>query len=856
MGGMTPDVPGDQGVAKPTSSTSSLTSPSMVGPSPSPETSITSNTHHSTNAAPGRGFGGQGAMSGRAPTPQGNNHVLKLASPSAQGSPSITSGAQGAMMSPCHRQSPSTSSSSPHLHQNPSGAFSPAAGLHSPTSVCSSTGNGPGFSSNSLSALQALSQGQGVSQGVSQGLMEGRESPDRKPGSLQSPLHTSNTGSQLAKNNASSEDDLFGTFEEQQDLLSSQNLEDEQREGGDGGSESFGAPNRLLNSKSHTKLLQLLTNKSEHNEPCSPHGPLGDDQNCKDHMGGTGGVGGAGNTHSTSLKEKHKILHRLLQNSTSPVELAKLTAEATGKDSTGPESASGDNMAAMSELSMKQEPGSPKKKDNALLRYLLDRDDNIIQEKSIKVEPGEGLKLSNIKTEKQEAGFNMADQTSELEDLLEDLQNGGQQQQLFTGQQPARGAASSSASSSSAQPASSSDKQTIISDILQMTEVRGASSPPNQHRAFPAISPATGYFNGSRPGPPGRGAPPVRSTSLDSSMGLNPNATRPLPPQHRNNFSLLQQQQQQGMMGSHTGMNSQAAMANAGMLSGGSVRGSMPQSWGPQGPIPGTTGLMMGQGVGPSRMVPSMSSMRGGGQTGSRAMVNMQMIASEMEMANSAYPQQQAPPNQMAPWPDRMMTMDHYGNQSRPPYGVPEEGGVGCCGSGPEGPLDEGTLLNQLCSVLKDFEGLEEIDKMLGIPTLAGQGSLSDQDRYLGSSDPAASMKPPLYSQHYGGQYGSLPPDAGFHSSAVAGQMGPQRMAAGYPPMMRMSGGAGPRPNVMRPGGPNLVVPPQPNNLRLQLQHRLQAQLGQEERGMSTERHRKDKLGSASFQENKTHRDF
>lgn len=46
---------------------------------------------------------------------------------------------------------------------------------------------------------------------------------------------------------------------------------------------------------------------------------------------------------------------------------------------------------------------------------------------------------------------------------------------------------------------------------------------------------------------------------------------------------------------------------------------------------------------------------------------------------------------------------------------------MGCCVPGPEGPADEGALLSQLCSVLKDYEGLEEIDKMLGIPTLAGQ---------------------------------------------------------------------------------------------------------------------------------------
>lgn len=62
---------------------------------------------------------------------------------------------------------------------------------------------------------------------------------------------------------------------------------------------------------------------------------------------------------------------------------------------------------------------------------------------------------------------------------------------------------------------------------------------------------------------------------------------------------------------------------------------------------------------------------------------------------------------------------------SRPPYGVPQGDGMGCCDSGPEGPPDEGALLSQLCSVLKDYEGLEEIDKMLGIPAMAGQVSLT-----------------------------------------------------------------------------------------------------------------------------------
>uniref|UniRef100_A0A671Z1R2 Nuclear receptor coactivator 2 n=1 Tax=Sparus aurata TaxID=8175 RepID=A0A671Z1R2_SPAAU len=655
MSGMT----ADQGMAKP------MTPTSVSGPSPSPDASVTSNTHHSTAASSGRGFG---AASGRAATPQGSSHALKLGSPSAHGSPSVTSGVQGAMLSPRHRQSPSMAASSsscgsPHLPQHPPGSFSPAAGLHSPASVCSSTGNSQGF--NSLSALQALTQGHRISQGLTEG--QHPESPDRKPIGLQSPLDSSSAGGQPAKNNPSLEADLFGTFEEQHDLLSSQSQEGEQEEGRDDDPDSFGgdgslgelgdAQNRLLNTKGHTKLLQLLTTKLEPSDPCSPTRALGDDQDCKD--GGIGGMGGAGhNNHSTSLKEKHKILHRLLQTSTSPVELAKLTAEATGKDAIGPESASGDSMAALGEL--KQEPGSPKKKDNALLRYLLDRDDNGILDKAIKMEPGEGPKLSNVKTEKQEAGFNMQDQSSELEDLLEDLQSGGQHQP------PVRRPGSSSSGSSSVPPSSSVDKQTIISNILQMTDSSNSS---------------TG-FNSARPGQPGRGAPPVRSASLDGSMGPNPNAARPFPPQHRNNnpYSLLQQQQ--SMMGTHAGMANQAAMANA-----------------------------------------------------------------EMEMATPAYPQQHAPPNQTAPWPDRMMAMDHYGNQSRPPYGVPQGDGMGCCGTGPEGQPDEGALLSQLCSMLKDYEGLEEIDKMLGIPTLAGQNMLQDgSDTNSGFIHGVSNMNLPLRS--------------------------------------------------------------------------------------------------------------
>ncbi len=47
------------------------------------------------------------------------------------------------------------------------------------------------------------------------------------------------------------------------------------------------------------------------------------------------------------------------------------------------------------------------------------------------------------------------------------------------------------------------------------------------------------------------------------------------------------------------------------------------------------------------------------------------------------------------------------------------------CPPASEGPADEGALLSQLYKVLKDFDGLEEIDRALGIPGLVGQVGLT-----------------------------------------------------------------------------------------------------------------------------------
>ncbi|KAM9427340.1 nuclear receptor coactivator 2-like isoform 5-T11 [Salvelinus alpinus] len=822
MCGMNPDMSAQgQGMGKqPMNTVSSLTPPSVGGLSPGlggQDTMVGSNTNMATT---GGRYRCQGAMN-RSPTPRGSsNYALKMgmSSPS-QGSPSVTSqggqGGGGTMLSPRHRQSPSVAGC-PHVV--PTGPFSPTGSLHSPLGVCNSTGVGNNHSvytgNSSLNALQALSECHGVSQ---QGQSIG--SPDRKPGNMlqmQSPpgsggaSSTSNpnlNSSQLAnRSSCTSEIEMFGAYgeqsqpdgEERENVEQKKSKDDTLKPFGGSGGELTEAQNRLLNSKGHTKLLQLLTNKSEHMEPCSPHGaPGGGEPNCKDPVMGPGGH----NNHSTSLKEKHKILHRLLQNSTSPVELAKLTAEATGKElGQGQQDQGGpDCMAAtMAEMATKQEPTSPKKKDNALLRYLLDKDDNTMQEKGIKIEPGTEMKLANVKTEKHDPGYNMADQSSVLEDILDDLQC-RQQQQLFSGQHHQQ-------SRPVSLPANV-DKQSIINDILQMTENNSSPTGTNtQQKAFPGMGP--GHFNGPRMGQVGQ-RPPVRSMSLDqSNMSAHGSPRSFPPPRNSSPYSVMQQQ---AMMGNHGMLQNQANMGNPGL-----PQASMQQGWGPQGPM----GQALQQRMGPDgRMVPNISAgvpMRPSNQQpGLRQMVPMQMmgnVQSDMEMAGPPYPGQQAPPNQTAPWPDRMMSVDHgpYGNQNRQAYGNPQDE-VLCSPLRPaEGPSDGDALLSQLYSVLKDFDGLEEIDRALGIPTLISQGQPVAQEQYASQESPM--RKPPMYSQYP--QAGSMAQgnymsqqDPGFHG--MPGQMG-QRM--GYP-MLRLPA---------RPGGP---VPAQPNNLRLQLQHRLQAQL-------------------------------
>ncbi|XP_072235004.1 nuclear receptor coactivator 2 isoform X3 [Leuresthes tenuis] len=749
---------------------------------------------------------------GMQPPQQGPNWRMNSpsrASPSPAGGPHPPQ--QNSMLSPRHRGSPG-------------GAGSPrvAGGLHSPSPV-GMCGGGPGgagsstssshansYTSSSLSALQALSECHGVGHGHGPPHAHTLGSPERKMGSPAGVTPGSGVNTHLMSKLGGGSSTTGGTGDFGPHSEVGQGHSQAQTEGSqadfkeerEGSLEGHDAHNRMHDNKINTKLLQLLSAKPEPLEtPLSPGaGGEGKDQAGTGVRGGTGGT-----THATSLKEKHKILHQLLQNSTSPVDLAKLTAEATGKELGQDQTQGAGSTASGADITPKPEPLSPKKKENALLRYLLDKDDTVRKDKVPKLEPGEvkieGGKHPQVKAEKQDAGYDRAEQSSELDDILNDLQNA--QPQLFCEPRPVS-------------LPSPMDKQNIINDILQMSETNPAMAQQQQHRGLGTGMGPTN-FGGVRPGQPGRGLP-VRSVSLDMNVSpQQPSLQYPI--RATSPYTLMQQQ---GMVGSHGMMPNQSGMVNAGLMAPGGPRPGMQQQegWGGSASAPplGASGPGQ-QSAMHGRMGPSSAPMRPNSQTGPRPMLQSPMMTSaqpDMEIGHH-FSQQQAPPNQTAPWPDSMMPIDQtaFVNQSR---SAPQDDLMSSTGlsSGDGSTVDEGALMSQLYTALKDFDGLEEIDRALGIPALSQS---LEPDQFPQDPSMMLDQKPPMYTQQFGpppshmaqrGYPGAPMQEPGFHP--MSGQMGPR---PGYP-IMRMQARPG-----LRPAG---VVPNQPNTLRLQLQHRLQSQ--------------------------------
>lgn len=297
--------------------------------------------------------------------------------------------------------------------------------MHSPMGPVGMTSNsgpsgGSTFSSSSLNALQAISEGVGSS--LSSTLTSPSHKSDSSPsinstqpgqpnssgaskgpntGETKSPASTPSTGTDQQHANTS---ETSSDKPDSQCNKDGQSGADVQRKGPEG--------------KGHKKLLQLLTSPPEElalgagtgvPPPGRASTPIGADskeaggcmtspsstgvssssssassgvtavQHGSGCVSSTGCMGGQLSSHS--LQEKHKILHKLLQNGNTPDEVARITAEATGKVSLGSEHQGSEGVG----MEVKQEQHSPKK-PNALLHYLLNRDD--VEKFDIETKPG------------------------------------------------------------------------------------------------------------------------------------------------------------------------------------------------------------------------------------------------------------------------------------------------------------------------------------------------------------------------------------------------------------------------------------------------------------------------------------
>uniref|UniRef100_A0A673ZHK7 Nuclear receptor coactivator 3 n=1 Tax=Salmo trutta TaxID=8032 RepID=A0A673ZHK7_SALTR len=300
-----------------------------------------------------------------------------------QGSPGMNAPQQNIMGSPRVRGSPKMCAS----------PFSPG-GMHSPMSSGHPGGSGvsTGFSSSSLNALQAISEGVGTS--LPALTSPPAHKPDSSP-SVNSTQQGQNQGQGAVCKPGSSDSKSPGSSlasgGKQQHTPTTEGTSDKPDSQANREGPAWGEANRRGpdNKRGHKKLLQLLNSPTEELVPPNPQAgpgttPMGSE--AKESLGGmpspstgvsssTAAVGqqglgsGAAAAHfvNQSLQEKHKILHKLLQNGNTPDEVARITAEATGKVTDG--GARG--------AEMKQEQHSPKKeKTHALLHYLLNKDDS------------------------------------------------------------------------------------------------------------------------------------------------------------------------------------------------------------------------------------------------------------------------------------------------------------------------------------------------------------------------------------------------------------------------------------------------------------------------------------------------
>ncbi|XP_023693852.1 nuclear receptor coactivator 3 isoform X2 [Paramormyrops kingsleyae] len=793
-------------------------------------------------------------MQQQQPPYQGGGYGLGM-NGSSQGSPSMNISQQNLMMSPRPRGSPKMGASQ----------FSPG-GMHSPMGPgnagtaggAGGAGGNSSFSSSSLNALQAISEG------VGNPLSSTLASPAHKPDNSQSINSSQPQPPQMAackssRGGSGSPAGIFSGVGDQHNIQhlhhqhhiqtgdsSSERLDGQAgphatQEGGEpsaGGTEHH---RQLPDGKGHKKLLQLLTSPTEElslnvsgshpnlsrgattSPGMDPKEPTGcvtspSSTSVSSSSGAAGQASSAVSSlaaahYTASLQEKHKILHKLLQNGNTPDEVAKITAEATGKALTGQETAMAELAGSAGPpptgtVDMKQEQRSPKKeKNHALLHYLLNKDESKepvdIKPKLEEVEGKNGqgtCSSSGIMTSTSENINKIKiEPPDELEAIIGGLKNSGTS--FYPESAVGRGN-------------DGRNKQQSCPD----DSGRGVRSP-----GMASVSRAPFQRAVSVDGKPPSGVAAAGRRSAPCSM-------------------LVKQESMEGqrMMGTSDNFSGNMGVMNRGMgisqrspVGGSGEWGMLNSGTSPVGSAVHPSMVRPGMDYNNKNMMGDHLVNRSNSVPGSRPMVQQQLLEmgpNEMHLGMSPF-NQQAPPNQSPSWPDNVMGMD---NQNRRHNGSSLDDLL-APPSTSEGQNDERALLDQLDSLLNntDVNSLEEIDRALGIPDLVSQGQGGEQasEAFPGQEPSMIMDQKPMLNQGYPGAPGmSMQPPY----NAMQGQ------PAGFSPMMSQVGqqggfsmpGMAPRSSLIRPRMMTATKP-----LRLQLQQRLQGQqfMNQNRMGMKME---------------------
>ncbi|NXA24618.1 NCOA1 protein, partial [Ibidorhyncha struthersii] len=397
---LNPSISPGQGMALPPSippSNSSMLATNVnQQPGAGLHNSNSSTSQTSFGCSPGNQIGANVALSQGQAGPQNSNHTLNLNS-SPMNSPGIT---PPQFMSPRHRVSPGLVPR-PRVPSNP---FSPTMPtMHSPVGMANSgsgasggTGGTRPFPSAPINSMQGLTEGPSTPVGYSTPPPVLRQlSSQSSPGRLaMQPMKAESKDSKEIASILSEMIQSDGGSGDGKPLDSGMLHTGDRLSEGD---------SKCSQATSH-KLVQLLATTAEQQ---LRHADA--DTSCKDSLAcaGTAGTLASGNPPSStcpsshsSLTERHKILHRLLQEG-SPSDITTLAMEHEKKEN-APNPAT--TPTAQSQLpgtpDIKLEPDALKKKDvkdHQLLRYLLDKD-----EKELAAAPALSLDDVKVKVEKTE----------------------------------------------------------------------------------------------------------------------------------------------------------------------------------------------------------------------------------------------------------------------------------------------------------------------------------------------------------------------------------------------------------------------------------------------------------------------